>query len=144
MATDLEDVLETIETEFMTQWEATVGKTTIPIQAANVQKPAGTGKRKVSNLTQFVTYNVFIPDSIQSEMSVNPGTRITGFIQFGSFIKSGSGTRLAWRAIDDAKVIFEKKTINGITFRTGSLSGSIEGDGFHQLVFDIPFFAFLP
>lgn len=133
-----ETIAETIETEFYNNWD----RTAIPILFDNKKEPTPSGTSAAS-LNEFVKLSVITASSDQAELQINPGKRVTGFVQISHFIQADKGSRRSWRALDTAKLIFEMKTINGITFRSASPTVVGEDEGFHQILIRIPFFTFV-
>jgi len=110
-----ENIAETIETEFYDNWD----RVAIPILFDNKKVPTPSGTNAAS-LDEFVKLSVITAASEQAELQVSPGKRVAGFVQVSHFVQADNGSRRSWRALDTAKLIFEMKTINGITFRSAS------------------------
>lgn len=135
---DFEDIVEKLYVQFKDNWDYNA----IPMQGTNVQKATGASGKDLTSLTEFVRFQVFMPDVVQNEMSTgNIRKRINGFVNVTHFAKSGRGDRLSYRALDDAKAIFENpNTLDGIVFRPASINTIGEIEGYFQLVLTIPFY----
>ena len=131
-------ISQTIEQEFYDNWD----RVAIPIVFDN-KKTATPASTEPSSLDEFVRLSVLIATSDQAELQINPGKRVEGFVQISHFLQSDSGSRRSWVALDTAKLIFEMKTVLGITFRSASPTVVGEDEGFHQILIRIPFFTFV-
>ena len=131
-----ETIIQTIEETFDANWDVNV----TPVRVPNVQKILGTTTRSVAELDTFVDFQIFPTQGVQAEMATNPFKRVTGFVLFGVYVKSGHGTRPAYTLIDQLKDIFELTTYNNITFRVGTVTVVGESEGFFQLSINIPFY----
>lgn len=132
-----ETIHSTIEQEFFDNWD----ETAIPIIVDNKKTPTKKGTRAAS-LNEFVKLSIFTSSTEQAEIQILPGKRVEGFVQVSHFLKANKGARLNWRALDTARLIFELKTVSGITFRAANPTVIGEDEGFHQILIRIPFFTY--
>lgn len=131
-------ISQTIESEFYDNWD----RVAIPIVFDN-KKTATPASTEPMDLEEFVRLSVFTASSEQAELQISPGKRVEGFVQISHFLQADKGSRRSWVALDTAKLIFEMKTINEITFRSASPTVVGEDEGFNQILIRIPFFIFV-
>lgn len=88
----------------------------------------------------YVALALRFTSNTQVGLGENALTRQRGALQADVYVKSGTGTKVAYLLIGTIQALFKRKSISGIEFQIPTTLTPLEVAGWHRLTIRCPFY----